>query len=160
MPANSDAIDAVEALLRGRADRGVFRSLAVTRRATGKLHCSFVWLNERPLRAIFDPARGVLEFRDLLPHAPAKSALYKDFRRFIKQRASSDRPQHRRIDPERAVARCRNRAGSVAVSVQTLDGDIEYAVSKALKLVNEIFLGFLRGPYHEYMAANFNEPED
>ncbi len=150
----------VEALLRKRADRGVFRSFAAKRTRGGKLRCSFVWLNERPLHLIFDPARALLEFRDLLPDAPAKSPLYRDFKQFLKQRSVETLPAHRRIDPERASVHCRNRAGSVSVSLESLDGDIDYALTKALKLVNEIFLSFLRGPYYEYMVTNFNEPED
>jgi len=46
------------------------------------------------------------------------------------------------------------------VSVHSLDRDWDYAVGKALKLVNEIFLGFLRGPYYQYMVENFQEPQD
>ena len=46
------------------------------------------------------------------------------------------------------------------MSVESLDGDIDYALTKGLKLVNEVFLSFLRGPYYEYMVTNFNEPED
>jgi hypothetical protein len=38
--------------------------------------------------------------------------------------------------------------------------DWEYAARKGVSLVNEIFHGFLRGPYHEYMVRNFGEPEE
>ena len=53
-----------------------------------------------------------------------------------------------------------NSKGQVTVALASLDGDLDHLVSKGLKLVNEIFLGFLRGPYHEYMVRNFQEPED
>jgi hypothetical protein len=42
----------------------------------------------------------------------------------------------------------------------TADADWEYAARKGVALVNEIFHGFLRGPYYEYMVANFGEPEE
>ncbi len=151
--------ETVDALLRARADRGVFRTFAASR-VRGKLDCSAVWLGDRPLRIVFDPQRGVLEFRDLLPNLPYKSGLYRDFRKFLKGRAAEDLPGHRRVDPDRVRLRGRNRKGSVTVSLESLDGDWEYCVSKGLKLVNEVFLGFLRGPYHEYMVSNFHEPED
>jgi len=155
-----EAAETVERLLRKRADRGVFRSFSASTTRGGKRRFTFVWLNERPLKLIFDPAACELAFRDLLPSAPATSPLYRDLKVFLKQRSTADLPPHRRIDPERSSVRCRNRAGSVTVSLRVHDGDVDYAVTKALKLVNEIFLGFLRGPYHEYMAANFNEPEE
>ena len=151
--------ETVDALLRARADRGVFRAFAASR-VRGKLDCSAVWLGERPMRIVFDPRLGVLEFRDLLPNLPFKSALYRDFRSFLKGRAAADLPAHRRVDPDRVRLRGRNRKGSVSVYLESLDGDWEYCVSKGLKLVNEVFLGFLRGPYHEYMVSNFQEPED
>ena len=160
MAARRDPADTVEALLRTRANRGVFRSFAATPARGGKRRFTFVWLNERPLQLLVDPKNAVLEFRDLLPNAPAKSPLYRDLRRFLQGRMSEDLPAHRRIDAERLAPSCRNRAGSVSVLLHSVDGDLEYAVGRGLKLVNEIFLGFLRGPYYEYMVANFNEPED
>ena len=155
-----DAAETVEALLRKRADRGVFRSFSAATIRGGKRRFTFTWLNERPLQLFFDPDGGVLTFRDLLPNAPATSALYRDLKAYLKQRASADLPAHRRIEPERTSVRCRNRLGSVSVSLHIHDGDVDYAVTKALKLVNEIFLSFLKGPYYEYMTANFNEPEE
>ena len=149
----------VRALLLDRADRGVFRSFAAAR-VRGRLDCSVVWLRERPLRIVFDAKRDTLAFRDLLPNLPAKSALYREFRKFLKGRTAPDLPPHRWIDPGRVTLRARNRKGSVSVSLESLDGDWDYLVAKGLKLVNEVFLGFLRGPYHEYMVANLNEPED
>ena len=151
--------DRVRALLLDRADRGAFRSFAAAR-VRGRLDCSVVWLRERPLRIVFDAKRDTLAFPDLLPSLPAKSGLYRDFREFLKGRTALDLPSHRRIDPDRVTLCARNRKGSVSVSLKSLDGDWDYVVAKGLKLVNEVFLGFLRGPYHEYMVANFREPED
>lgn len=159
MPELPDPLDSVDALLRSRADRGVFRSFAASRQRN-RLECSFVWLRERPIRLIFDPRRGTLEFRDLLPNLAPTAPLYKDLRSFLRKLSGETLPGHRRIDSQRAKVQSRNRKGSVSVLLQSLDGDWDYAVSKALKLVNEIFLGFLRGPYYEYTVENFQEPQD
>lgn len=159
MRPESPAEKAVWQQLRSRADRGIFRSFAVTR-VRGKLAFSFTWLRERPFRLVFDNHRDRLEFRSLLPNMPAREPLYKDFRAFLKGRSDATLAEHRRFSPDRLRISCRNRQASVSVFVDCLDGDWEHAVSKALKLVNEIFLGFLRGPYHEYMVANHEEPED
>ena len=154
-----DPIDSVDVLLRTRADRGTFRSFAAARRR-GRLECSIVWLRERPIRLIFDPRRGTLEFRDLLPNLAPNTPIYKDLRAFLRGLSGDKLPEHRRIDLQRAKVQSRNRKGSVSVLLHSLDRDWDYAVSKALKLVNEIFLGFLRGPYYEYMVENFQEPQD
>ena len=62
---------------------------------------------------------------------------------------------------------CTNRGGSVSVALALRRGgaarereDWEYAARKGVSLVNEIFHGFLRGPYYEYMVRNFGEPEE
>ena len=149
----------VDAMLRARADRGVFRAFA-SARVRGRLECSVSWLAGTPMRIMFDPKRGLLEFRDVLPNVPYRSRIDSDFRQFLKGRVGNHVPPHRRVDPERVKVRSRNRKGSVTVALESLDGDWEYCVSKGLKLVNEVFLGFLRGPYHEYMVRNFREPED
>ncbi len=153
------AEEAVCRLLRSRASHGTFRSFSV-RRLRGQLAFSFVWLRERPFRLVFNADRSRLEFRDVLPNLPAKEPMYKDLRRFVKGRCDAELPEHRRIAPERLRVKSRNRKGSVTLSVESLDADWDYAVSKALKFVNEVFLGFLRGPYHEYMVKNLGEPED
>lgn len=150
---------AVDALLRDRANRGVFRSFASTR-FRGRLDCSVVWLREQRMRIVFDPKRRTLVFRDLLPNLGAESSLYRDLKRFLRGRADPALPNHRRIDPDRLKLRSTNRKRSVSVALESLDGEWDYLVGKSLKLVNEIFLGFLRGPYHEYMVENFQEPED
>lgn len=158
MAVPSNPAETVEALLRRRAMQGAFRSFAA-QRARGRLDCSFVWLKERPTRLVFDPTHTVLEFRDLLPNVAADSALYADLQKFLKQRTRRGLPAHRSIDPERIRARRRNSTGSNSIILESLDGDLEYAVSQGLKLVNEIFLGFLKGPYSDYMVEHCQDPE-
>ena len=48
----------------------------------------------------------------------------------------------------------------VTITLAVTKGHGAYATKKAISLVNEIFHGFLRGPYYEYMVENFNEPEE
>ncbi len=108
----------------------------------------------------FEPRQSVLVFVDLLPEVPYPSEMDRELRRFVAGRASHDPPAHRRIDPARVSCRCRNRGGKVSIEVRCLDGDVEYAASKAVKLVNEIFLNFLAGPYDGYMIEHFGAPEE
>ena len=150
----------VERLLRRYADRGVFRSFHVSETRGGKLSCKFEWLTERPLTAVYDPQADTLEFRNLLPDVPAASPMYAELKAFARERADSGLPDHRRIDAERAAVKCSNRKGAVSIVISFKKGDREYGVTRAVKLVNEIFLGFLKGPYFDYMVANFGEPAE
>ncbi len=89
------------------------------------------------------------------------------FRAWVRDRSSDGLPEHRRIDPRRLTVACTNRGGSVSVALAlrrrgaaSEREDWEYAARKGVSLVNEIFHGFLRGPYYEYMVQNFGEPEE
>ena len=150
----------VERLLRRYADRGVFRSFHVSETRGGKLGCKFKWLTERPVTAVYDPETDALEFRNLLPDVPAASPMYSALKAFIRGRADPQLPDHRRIETGRATVKCSNRKGNVSIVVSFKKGGREYGVTRAVKLVNEIFLSFLRGPYFDYMVANFGEPAE
>ena len=158
--ADSAAANQVAQVLRGYADRGVFRGFVCHERSAQRHEYTFRWLTDASFRLIFDASEGSLTFRDLLPNVAYRSAMDKAFRVFLRERSSVELPEHRRIDPERVRLTCRNRKGNVSVSLAVLGNDYGYATKKAVSLVNEIFHGFLRGPYYEYMVTQFNEPEE
>ncbi len=146
--------------LREYADRGVFRGFGASEGRRGNLECRFLWHAPDPHRLRFEPRRSALVFVDLLPGVPYPSDMDRELRRFVAGRSNADLPAHRRIDPAKASCRCRNRAGKVSIEVRCLDGDYEYVAGKAVKLVNEIFLNFLAGPYDGYMIERFGAPEE
>ena len=146
--------------LQSYADRGVFRGFARRPAAGGRDEYRFLWLTESPIVLRFDPRSRTLALPDLLPNVAYPSAMDRALRAFLAQRSSADLPPHRRIDPKRVEVRCRNRAGNVTITLAVAKGHGAYATKKAISLVNEIFHGFLRGPYYEYMVENFNEPEE
>ncbi len=146
--------------LREYADRGVFRGFGAGEGRRGNLECRFLWHAPEPHRLRFEPRQSALVFVDLLPEVPYPSEMDRELRRFVAGRASDDLPGHRRIDPAKASCRCRNRGGKVSIEVRCVDGDVEYAAGKAVKLVNEIFLNFLAGPYDGYMIEHFGAPEE
>ena len=81
-------------------------------------------------------------------------------RRFLEGRAADGVPEHRRVDPGRARVRVRNRGGAVSIELQAAPGELTYAVERAVKLLNEIFLSFLAGPYDAYMVRVFGAREE
>ena len=98
--------------------------------------------------------------RDLLPEVPYRSPMEIALRRFLDGRSADGVPEHRRVDPERVRLRARNRAGKVSIELLAEPGQLAYAVEKAVKLLNEIFLSFLAGPYDAYMVRVFGAPEE
>ena len=153
-------VDDVERSLRRYADRGVFRSFSTAGARGGKRKFSFAYVSARRIELVFDPRTGSLTFPRLLPNAPADSRIYRDLKAFIRSRTLPEVPDHRRIHPARATVKCSNRKGYVTLKVVPTDGDVAYACRSAVKLIGEVFLGFLSGPYAEYMVANFDRPEE
>jgi hypothetical protein len=154
-----DGAAAVRARLQAYADRGVFRGFAEQPARGGRHRFTFLWLAPRPFTLNYQPATGVLVFRDLLPNVPGRSPLAAALRRFIRERASAALPEHRRIDPERAWVGCSIRRGSLSVEVVAWPGHHGYAVNRAVNLVHEIFL-HLQVRYPEYLWENFDAPQE
>ena len=146
--------------LRSYADRGVFRGFVCREKPHGRREYSFRWLTDATFHLRFDPASDTLTVQDLLPNVPYRSDMDRSFRSFVGQRSSDELPEHRRIDPKRVELRCSSRKGSLSVTFDVKGRHFDYATRKAVSLVSEIFHGFLRGPYYEYMVENFNEPEE
>jgi len=144
--------DTVRASLQRYADRGIFRGFGAAESRGGVLDCRFLWHAPAPHRLRFHSRSRLLVFVDLLPGIPYPSAMDRALRAWLAARSDPARPPHRRLDPTRASTRCRNRAGAVSVEIRSLDGDLEYTTTRAVKLVNEIFLDFLAGPYDELRA--------
>ena len=153
--------------LRGYAERGVFRGFAAAERDDGRQDFEFRWLAGATFRVRLDPRARRLVFSDVLPDVPQRSAMDRALRAWVRERSSARLPAHRRIDPRRLAVACTTRGGKMSIALElrrraasTAGADWEYAARKGVALVNEIFHGFLRGPYHEYMVRNFGEPEE
>lgn len=142
------------------ADRGIFTGFGARVDRDGDLVCRFLWHAPEPHRLQFKRKTGLLVFVDLLPAIVYPSAMDRAVREFVAGRRSPVLPAHRRMDPAKMRARCRNRNGKLSIEVRCLDGDWEYSSTRAVKLVNEIFLDFLAGPYDAYMIEHFGAPEE
>jgi hypothetical protein len=144
---------AIQRALERYAGRGVFRSFS---RTGDEFH--FHWLRDLPFHLTFDRKSVALLFPNLLPNVPARSDLELGLKKFVRGFNAADRPAHRRIDPAKLAVRYANRRGAVTLRFAIADADSEYAVSKALQIVNEVFLEYLSLHHPEYMAENFQLP--
>ncbi|MGH9658505.1 MAG: hypothetical protein ACRD96_08170, partial [Bryobacteraceae bacterium] len=81
-------------------------------------------------------------------------------RALVRECQSDARPEHRRLRRDRAVASCSNRRGRVTLAVRVVGNHHEYAARKAINLVNEIFLDYLNAGHPQYLAEQFQIPEE
>jgi hypothetical protein len=152
---------AIEALMQRHADRGLWRGFGVRPGAAGRVEYRFSWHAPWPHVLAVDARRRTVTLRDLLPEVPHRSEMERALRRFLAARGAPDLPEHRRIDPDRVRVRARNRRGTVSVELEaSAAGDLVYAAEKAVKLLNEVFLSFLAGPWDAYMVRVFGAPEE
>ena len=128
--------------------------------AEGVTEFRFLWLTPVALRVTFDANRDTLTFQDLLPAMPRDSGLARELKDYIKGCTAEDRPEHRRLNPERLGVAFRNRRGNLSLIFRIQPGDHEYGVRKAVNLVNEIFLSFLALYHAPYMVKHFQASEE
>ena len=133
------------------ADRGVFRGFRATDALRGRVDYEFRWLTRRLVRATFD-RRGVLRFPGLLPEASRE--IIAAMRSMVAERSRRALPDHKRIDARRARLACAASKGNFSLSVEIRGLNQQYAVSKTLNLVNEMFVA-LHESHPDYLVEHF-----
>ena len=103
------------------------------------------------MRASFD-GLGVLRFPALLPEA--SSEIVAAMRSMVAERSTRALPEHKRIDTRRARLACTASKGSFSLSVKIRGWNQQYAVSKTLNLVNEMFVT-LHDAHPDYLVEHF-----
>ena len=155
-----ERLGSIDVLLKRYADRGIFRGFGARLLDADRVEYRFSWHAPRPHVLRVDARRRTVTLRDLLPELPFRSPMERALRRFLEGRAADGVPEHRRVDPRRARIRVRNRGGAVSIELEAAPGEMAYTVERAVKLLNEIFLSFLAGPYDAYMVRVFGSPEE
>lgn len=141
----------VSDVLKGYAERGVFRSFSEGERRGGKMTFTMVWHHGRRFRLVLDSAAGAVSFPALLPGVPARSPMLKELKAFLRRFETAEVPEHRRIDPAKARLRIAVRAGSVSLALAVRKGEFEYCTRRLVHLAQEVFMVFLPdGPYDDY----------
>jgi hypothetical protein len=153
-------IELVAETLEGYAQRGVFKGFSRGPAGHGKATFRIAWHRDRVFELIFDLKTCAMRFSTVLPNVPADSTMYRELKQFIKSRHSTDLPEHRRIDSDRAQVRSYNRAGNVSLVLRVKHGDCEYGTRKLIHLVHEIFLTFLVDGHLDYMVETFDLDPD
>jgi len=153
----TDDLTAVRASLRHYATRGAFRSYSEVAGPPGTAAFRFLWFRDVSFHVVFTPRTRTLAFVNLLPGVPARSAMDRHLRTFVRGRTLRSVPEHRRVDLARVGMRVLNRGGGVSIAFALKPRHVEYGVKKAVHLVHEVLMDFLNEPqYVEYNIDHFN----
>jgi hypothetical protein len=148
-------------ILRGYAERGVFRSLGASERRGGRIAFTIVWHHGRPFRFVVDPRARIVSFPELLPPMSGRPAMLKELRAFLRRFESPAVPAHRRIDPAKGRLRIAARRNGVSVAIAVKRGQWEYCTRKLVHLAHEIYMVFLPdGPYQDYLVEKLGLDPD
>ena len=142
----------VTAALQAYADRGVFRGFRATPLGRGQIEYQFLWLTKRPMRAVFDRSARRLTFPSALPQIDRPAAA--DIKAAIDSRSQRHQPEHKRVDARRSRISGALRKGDFSLAVEIRGRNDEYAVSKALNLINEMFV-ILHEHHPGYLVERF-----
>lgn len=154
-------IELVAGILENYAGRGIFKGFSRGPVRAGVAGFRMLWHRDRFFDLILDTRKKTLRFPVVLPHVPAASLMYREFKEFVESRQDLNVPEHRRIDRGKVAVRVSNRAGNVALTVTVPKRDYEYATRKLINLVHEVYLVFLHdGRYYDYMVETFNLDPD
>jgi hypothetical protein len=148
-------------LLEQYAARGAFSGFSRHEHPGGNAEYRLWWHRRQCFLWQWNEARQTLRIACVLPSVPAGSPMYRDFRSWLQARQAPELPAHRRCDPDRVALKTYNRAGDIALTMQVLDGDVDYAVTRLVHLVNEIYQDFLSsGLYFEWLVETFDLDPD
>ena len=138
------------------ADRGVFRGFRATQQSRGRVAYDFFWLTRKPMRAVFD-GRGVLTFPALLPNTTKDIVI--EMKALVAERSTRAVPDHKRIDARKAAVAAKVSKGDLSLAVEIRGANQQYAVSRTLNLVNEMFVA-LHESHPDYLVEHFGIPQE
>jgi hypothetical protein len=153
-PDSGQAVDVVAEVLQDYARRGVFQGCQAVPGRNYKTAFHFGWAYHQPYTLTCNPQQGKLVFVDLLPRIVNNSLIHREIKAFLKERSSPMLPEHRRVDPLRVTVKSRLVDGVLSLEMTIADGDYNYATTKLINLVHELFL-FLNEHWADYMWENF-----
>jgi hypothetical protein len=144
--------EGVAAALQAYADRGVFRGFRATPAPRGRVDYRFLWLTRKPMAATFDSRRRLLSFPSLFPGVDITTAA--QLKSMVASRSDRDQPDHKRLDARRARLTGTVRKGDFSLAIEIRGRNHEYAVTKALNVINELFVMLHEG-HPEYLIHTF-----
>lgn len=148
----AESQEPVSDALQAYADRGVFRGFRARAVARRRIEFQFLWLTKKPLTALYDPVTRRLTFPSLLPQIDKQAAAR--MKAVVDSRTARSQPGHKRVDARRVGISSMVRKGDFSMTVEIRGASHEYAVSKALNVINELFVT-LHEHHPDYLIERF-----
>lgn len=130
----------------------MFRGFRATPAARGRIEYQFYWLTKKPVTAVFDPKARRLRFPSVLPQVDTDTATA--MTAAVRSRASRSEPDHKRVDARKCTIAGTVRKRDFSLTIDIRGANHQYAVSKALNLVNDMFVT-LHEHHPEYLVERF-----
>ena len=156
---STDELTTVRQALQAHADRGVFRGFSEKPSRRGKLSFQFAWLAQTPYELTYEPISGVFTFTNILPNVQHHSPMANAVRSFVKNRASDQLPEHRRVNPHKAKSSVFIRNGNMRLQLTAESGFHSYGINKIINLAHEVFV-YLQIYFPDYLWREYDKPED
>ena len=152
-----DERETIRALLQHYATRGAFRSFSEVPGSGRALEFHFLWFRDVKFRVTYTAATRTLTFVDALPAIAPRSDMDRQLRAFVKSRAKTSLPEHRRVDLNKVGVAIVNRKGAVSVIFTLRARHLEYGARKAVHVMHEVLMDFLNdSQYVDYNIEHFN----
>lgn len=156
-----DPVPLVTSILKDYAHRGVFRGFAPGPVQDGKAFFQVVWHRDRRLDLNLDTRKRTLTFPVILPAVPPD--MFAGFTAYLESQHDPSLLPHRLVDRSRAVLKAvrKARTGDTSLSIESKDGDYEYATRKLIGVADDTFKTFIHdGPYFDYQVAHLGLDPD
>jgi hypothetical protein len=160
-PSRSDRAAQIAEILRGYAQRGMFRGFADKPSRGSTRTFNVVWHYDRQYPLVVDFNFHTLSFPALLPAISARSPMVEQLRAFLRPFSSDELPAHRRVNPDMGRLILKTQKGALTLTMEVKGGHYDYCTRKLVHIAHEIFMVFLwDGPYYEYRVDSLGLDPD
>jgi hypothetical protein len=160
-PAPAHIAAQVAEILRGYAERGLFRGFAAKPSRSRRWTFNVLWHYNRQYPLVLDLAARTLSFTGLLPGIAARSPMVAELREFLRPLGTEEIPAHRRVDSDLGHLALQAHRGALTLAMAVKGNEYEYCTRKLVHVAHEIFMVFLwDGPYYEYRVEKLGLDPD
>lgn len=159
----ADILTTTTQTLTDYASKGFFNTFSTAKLSNSQATYHVRWHFQNIYELILNTKTNKLSIPVILPNVPARSAMDKDFRAFIKELSDTDLPEHRRIPSEQLKVVNKNKGLSLIMTLPKplTATTLEQSIEKFISSIHQVFKFFLKnGNYDDYVAQTYGIDSD